>query len=71
MNEVIWSAVAHVSVGCPFCPAVIDVPIHVAISRAPDGSQSIGSDPDIADLWAHSFTHPEATQQTAGGTSAL
>ena len=43
------------AVACPACGEVIDVPIRVTIH---DG-QFIKCDPDLADVWAHSWTHDE------------
>lgn len=44
------------TVECP-CGAEIDVPLNPSIEDGEDDRQYIVIDPDMADLWAHNFTH--------------
>lgn len=44
------------TIQCP-CGTEIDVPLNLALEENEDGRQCITMDPDLSDLWAHSFTH--------------
>ena len=53
-------------IGCPECGAVIEVPITYGqpeILTAEDGTQALNvpMETDMADLWAHAWTHTEET----------
>lgn len=49
-----------VVIGCASCPAEIEVPYTYYVTEPDeDGHQSLLFDPDMADLWAHSWTHQE------------
>jgi hypothetical protein len=53
------------SIECP-CGAEIDVPLNPAIEDGDDGRQYITIDPDMADLWAHNFTHDGDSEHHGG-----
>lgn len=44
-------------VECPDCSQAIPVPIEVRIDVDEDGTQVIFTEPNLADLWAHAWTH--------------
>ena len=45
---------------CPECHDVIPVPLAMTVGEVVDGSVTINVEPDMADLWAHAWTHTEA-----------
>lgn len=47
---------------CPVCREVVEVPVRISII---DGT-TLEFDPDVADLWAHAWTHqgPADTSHT-------
>jgi hypothetical protein len=48
---------AIVAVQCPECPAVIEVDLRPTLVWDDDGRQQFVIDPEMADLWAHSWSH--------------
>lgn len=53
-----------VLIECPECGQQIGVPVKAHIRPTPGGQQELVLTPDMADLWAHSWTHmpPDVTQ---------
>lgn len=49
--------VGHVGVLCPDCGVVVDVPVSARLEADDEGTQFLDCDPDLTDLWAHSWTH--------------
>ena len=47
-------------VECPECHEVIPVPLVLHIGDLVDGDLPVEVEPDMADLWAHAWTHTEA-----------
>jgi hypothetical protein len=47
-------------VECPECLDVITVPLKASGSTVVDGTLNVNIEPDLADLWAHVWTHTEA-----------
>ena len=48
-------AVGTVHVECPECEEVIAIPVTATISTG--DTQVLNLEPDMADLWAHAWTH--------------
>jgi len=46
---------AHIA--CPECADVIPVPVSGELTTDDDGRQYLHTEPDMADLWAHMWTH--------------
>jgi hypothetical protein len=51
--------VPPLQIECPECAEVIPVPLIMQASTVVDGSLSVNVEPDMADLWAHAWTHTE------------
>lgn len=45
------------TVRCPECDQHIDIPITGDLTTGADGVQRLTLEPDVADLWAHAWTH--------------
>jgi hypothetical protein len=51
-----------VQVGCAHCPTVLEVPFGFTVTEPDEeGHQYLEFDPDMADLWAHSWRHTEGS----------
>jgi hypothetical protein len=49
-----------VVIGCPVCDVEIPIPVTFELSEPDEeGAQYLNFEPDMADLWAHSWTHQE------------
>lgn len=49
-----------VQVGCGACDVIIDIPFTFEVTEPDeDGHQHLEFDPDMTDLWAHSWAHAE------------
>lgn len=42
---------------CPECHEVIAVPLDLRIGQPVEGNLPVEVEPDMADLWAHAWTH--------------
>lgn len=50
-----------VQVGCGLCSVVLEVPFEYTVTEPDeDGHQHLEFDPDMADLWAHSWAHGDS-----------
>lgn len=49
-----------VLIQCPTCPTAVSVPVNCEVKNnhlAHQGEASLVCEPDMADLWAHMWTH--------------
>jgi hypothetical protein len=49
----------HVHVACPACDTIVPVPVHCNIAETTASTAELICTPDMADLWAHVWTHDE------------
>lgn len=56
MNETEF-VVGTVVMACPECPAEIPITVTGVLTTDDEGRQYLRCDPDMSDLWAHSWTH--------------
>lgn len=49
--------VGEVGVMCPDCGVVVNVPVSARLATDEEGQQFLDCDSDLADLWAHAWTH--------------
>lgn len=54
-----WSVFAEGKITCPQCQQPIPVPV-LARMNASETEQALELQPDMAEAWAHSFTHDVA-----------
>ena len=51
----------QVEIACPFCEEPLPVPIAVTMEWVADNQQQMICTPDLTDVWAHAWTHREAS----------
>ena len=49
--------VGSVVVACPWCDEEVAIPVTARLYRDDEGVQRLSTDSDMADLWAHTWTH--------------
>jgi len=54
-----WVPFAQGQVHCPECPALIPVPVLARIEKDEEGEQYMETRADMAEVWAHSWTHEQ------------
>lgn len=54
--------IGQAQIECPECHTIVAVPIDATIDHDEDGQWYLNCQPDMADIWAHAWTHgPEAS----------
>jgi len=52
-----WSVFAEGKMGCPQCDEHITVPVLARVNGEAEASLELR--PDMSEMWAHSWTHPD------------
>lgn len=56
------ATIGPATVQCPECGQHITIPITGQLATGTDGVQYLTLEPDMADLWAHAWTHDPQAQ---------
>lgn len=51
----------NLTVACPECDAEITFPVELTLKTL-DGRQYVHADPDLSDVWLHSWTHTDGSR---------